>query len=129
MTDSEPPTICTYCYIPGHNMADCHARARFAATKRVSVTNPIKKRKNNRRGRRGGKAKKAQKAKEAREAKEAKKVMSCRLVAQNHIHVLIMRPISLPWHSVRLRHCVWYLRLGHCPILDLHWRGSYPGGS
>ncbi|KAJ5944402.1 hypothetical protein N7516_004570 [Penicillium verrucosum] len=55
-------------------MADCHVRARFAATKRVSVTNPIKKRKNNRRGRRGGKAKKAQKAKEGREAKEAKKV-------------------------------------------------------
>ncbi|KAJ9492592.1 hypothetical protein VN97_g654 [Penicillium thymicola] len=48
-------------------MADCHARVRFAAMNRVSVTNPIKKRKARRRGCRGGKAKKAQKAKEAKE--------------------------------------------------------------
>lgn len=40
-----------------------------------------------------------------------------------------MRPISLPWHSVRLGHCAWYLCLGHWPPLDLHWWGSYREGS
>ncbi|KAJ5694561.1 hypothetical protein N7536_004973 [Penicillium majusculum] len=74
MADSEhPPTICTYCHLPGHNLANCHVLAGLAVMNRISVTRTIEK-KTARRRSRGGKAKRANKAKEAKEAKEGKEV-------------------------------------------------------
>ncbi|KAF4768052.1 hypothetical protein HAV15_002172 [Penicillium sp. str.  len=74
MADSEhPPTICTYCHLPGHNLANCHVLAGLAVMNRISVTRTIEK-KTARRRSRGGKAKRANKAKEAKETKEGKEV-------------------------------------------------------
>ncbi|KAJ5615888.1 hypothetical protein N7537_001002 [Penicillium hordei] len=83
MADSERPlTICTYCRLPGHDLANCHVLPGLPVMNRVPVTHPIEKKKA-RRGSRGGRAKRAKKAKEAKKAKGG---MSCHLVEQNHIH-------------------------------------------
>ncbi|OQD67046.1 hypothetical protein PENPOL_c004G03718 [Penicillium polonicum] len=67
MADSERrPTICTYCHLPGHDLANCRVLARLAAVNRMSVTHPIKKRRAHS-GSRGGKAKKAKESKEPKE--------------------------------------------------------------
>ncbi|KAJ5954800.1 hypothetical protein N7501_009079 [Penicillium viridicatum] len=76
MADFErPPNICTYCHLPGHNLANCQVQAGLAVMNSMSVTHPIRKGKARRGSRgRGGKAKKAKQTKKAKESNKSKEV-------------------------------------------------------